>query len=167
MQKTIGVIDALMRKGLSNRAYCLLLTEKSISLIRERIRDDIIPGVFGYTMIHERVHNHPDDQELAKLTESKDNMIIPYERLKKVWIVKGFSSATMRSEYKVAMEYLDSSMRPRKFLAAIVPPSPPNAHGKGARTDHAAAIRAYAMEARDLFKRALPDNVGIVTEYAL
>jgi hypothetical protein len=167
MQKTIGVIDALGRKGLNNRAYCLLLTEKSIFLIRERIRDDIIPGVFGYTMIHVRVHTHPEDQELAKLTESRDNMIIPYERLKRVWIVKRFSSTTMKREHKVAIEYLDSSMRPRKFLAAIVPPSPPNAHGKGAKTDRAAAIRAYAMEAKELFKRALPDNTGIITEYAL
>jgi hypothetical protein len=167
MQKTLGVIDALGRKGLNNRAYCMLLTEESIFLIRENIRADIIPGAFGYTMTHFRIHDHPADQDLAKLTDSRDNTIIPYERLKRVWIVRGFSSTTMRREYKVAIEYLDSSMRPRKFLAAIVPPSTSMPSGKSAKTDRAAAIRAYAIEAKELFKRALPVNTGIVTEFGL
>jgi hypothetical protein len=165
--KTIGVIDALGRRGMNNRAYCLLLTEESIFLIRERITNGVIPGVFGYTMTQARVHFHPEDEELTKLTENKDTVIIPYERLKRVWIVKGFSSTTMRREYKVAIEYMDSSMTPRKFLAVIVPPSAHNTHGRGAKTNRATAIRAGAMEAKELFKRALPDNVGIIAEYAL
>jgi hypothetical protein len=167
MLKTIGVIDALGRRGLSNRAYCLLLTEESIFLLRERITDDIIPGVLGYTMTQARVHFHPEDEELAMLTENRDTVIIPYERVKRVWIVKGFSSTTMRREYKVAIEYMDSAMTPRKFLAVIVPPSPHNSPGRRAKTDRATAIRTCAIEAKELFERALPDNAGIIAEYAL
>ena len=167
LQKTLGMIEALGRKGLKNIAYCLHLTDEGIFLIQERIRDDVIPGVFGYTSTQTREHVHLNAEELTNLTENKDSVIIPYGRIMGVRIIKRFSSTTMRRAYKLTIEYLDSSKRQRRFLADIVPPVPPSVHGRKLKQDRAASIRAYAMEAEELLRRALLGNKNVISEFSV
>jgi hypothetical protein len=165
--KTLGMIEALGRKGLKSKAFCLFLTDKGIILIQEIIRDEVVPGAFGYSSTKTREHVHPEVEDLAKLTENKDSVIIPYEKIRGIWIAKGFSSTTMRREYKITIEYLDPSEKQRRFLADIVPPLPPNVHGQGLKRDRAASIRAYVLEAEETLRRALPDNMGIISDFSL
>ena len=158
------MIETLGRRGLKNIAFCLLLTDRGILLIHERIRDEVIPGVFGFASTRVSEHVHPEADDLTKLVENKDFVIIPYERLRRIGIVKGFSSATLRKEYKIAISYSDSSEKQKRFLADIVPPLSPSGRDKGSMQDRAASIKAYALEAVELLKRVLPDNREIISE---
>lgn len=158
------MIEALGRKGLRNEAYCLLLTDQSIFLIRERIRDEVIPGVFGYTSTQTRVHVHPDAEEL---TGNKDIATIPYERIAGVRIARGFSSTTMRREFKIVIDYKDASERPRRFLAVIVPPQSEAVHGQEPKYDRLSSIRDYAIEAKGLLERSLSERCNITCDFSL
>ena len=57
-------IDVLVRKGMKNQDFCLLLTKDGVVLVRERSRDQIHPGAFGYSSVHIREHDHPSAENI-------------------------------------------------------------------------------------------------------
>ncbi len=151
------------RRGLRNKAYCLLLTDQSIFLIQEPIRDEIVPGVFGYTSTQTRVRVHPDAEELI---DNKDIATIPYDRIAGVRIARGFSSTTMRREFKIAIDYKDATEKPRRFLAVIVPPQS-EVNGQQPKYNRLSSIRDYAIEVKELLKRSLSDRSNITCDFSL
>ena len=167
LRKALGMMDILAREGIRNRAYCLVLTDSCLLLITERVCEKVLPGAFGYALIHTREHAHPTDEQLDRLVEGVDSVVIPYERLRRVTIASGFSTVTMRMGYKLELEYLDSSDKRRRVKADIVPPDLQAVAGHGSGAARGAATRAYAMEAEGLLRRSLVDKQGVVYESSL
>lgn len=164
IQRQVGVIDVLVRRGLKNEDFCLLLAKECIVLIRERARDEILPGAFGYTSIHVREHNHPLDEDICKAVDNKGNIVIPYDRLRSVRLTRRFSSGTMRREYMILLKYLDS-MEKEKAVSAILSPPDTAARGNiGKKFNRAVETEQHALTVESLLKAAIPKDGVFVAE---
>lgn len=167
LRKALGMMDILAREGLRNRAYCLVLADNCLLFLNERVCDESVPGAFGFTPIHTREHSHPKDEEDAQLTENRASLVIPYERLRRVTISKGFSSVTMRWGYKLDLEYLDPSNRSKRLVAIIVRPDSLADSGRESKAARGDFMRAYAVESEGLLRRSLGGIEGITFESSL
>ncbi len=166
MPESFAVIETLRRKGLSNEACSLLLMEAGIFLMRDRMKEEVVPGAFGCAVRWTSEHAAPDDACLADLTKGNDREFIPFERLKRVRIARGFSGMTLRREYKVVLDYQDLSRKTKRFFATIMPPLGA-APGGGGMRGHGAAAMVYAKGIEELLGRALSGHAGTVTEFSL
>lgn len=163
MERTLKAIDVLVRRGMKSLDLCLLLTKDGIVFVRERGRDEIHPGAFGYASVHIREHDHPaaENMDGAGLTEK--NLVIPYDRLRKIHFRRGFSSYTMRREYFLLLDYLDASQKERRLVAVLTPPSNPSGRVSGNRLNRI-AVSEYAMLVKEFLTDALPVSGVFVAE---
>ncbi len=153
MEKGVKVIDVLVRRGVKNQDFCMVLARDGIILVRESRRDKISPGAFGYAPVHIREHDHPSAENIDAAAHNEKNLVIPYDRLTKVSFRRGFSSCTMRREFIILLCYLDASQKGRRLSAVITPPSSGQiAWGRLSRT---AAIE-HAMDIKGFLAEALP-----------
>jgi len=155
IEKGVKAIDVLVRIGMKNQDFCLLLTKDGIILVREKSRDEIHPGVFGYTSVHIREHDHPSAENIDEAARGGKNLVIPYDRLRNAHFRRGFSSSTMRREYIILLDYLDASQKERRLSAVLMPPPSP-----GGRTSWnpltRTATREHAKEIKGILAEALP-----------
>jgi hypothetical protein len=161
MENGIRAIDVLVRRGMRSQDFCLLLTKDSIVLVREKGRDEIHPGAFGYASVHIREHDHPSYENIDKVEHDMKNLVIPYDRLRKIQLRQGFSSSTMRREYIILLTYLDASMKERKMSAVLTSPPQQKGRGTGYWLSRAMA-NEYAREVRRLLAEALPASCVFV-----
>lgn len=152
-----------MRIGTKNQDFCLLLTKDGIVLVREASRNEIHPGAFGYASVHIRLHDHPSGENIGVAALGKQNIVIPYGRLKGIRFHRGFSSCTMRREYIILLNYLDASQKERRLSAVLVPPPSPSDRIPVNRLDRAAAGK-YAMEVKGILTEALPERCLFVAD---
>jgi len=155
MEKGDKAIDVLVRRGMKNQDFCLLLTKDGIVLVRERSRDEIHPGAFGYASVHIREHDHPSAENIDREAHDEKNLVIPYDRLRKIHFRRGFSSCTMRREYIIFLNYLDASQKERKLSAVLTPPLHPSGRISGNRLNRTAASK-HAIEVKETLAEALP-----------
>ena len=160
MEKGAEAIDVLVRSGMKNQDFCLLLTKHGIVLVPEKSRNEIHPGAFGYASVHIREHDHPSADNIDMAAHSEQNLVIPYDRLKRIHFHRGFSSCTMRREYIILFSYLDASQKERKLSAVLTPP-PDRVSGN--RLDRIAASK-YAMEVKGILTEALPERCVFVAD---
>jgi hypothetical protein len=163
MEKGVRAIDVLVRRGMKNQDFCLLLTKDGLVLVRERSRDEIHPGAFGYSSVHIREHDHPSSENLDSAARFGQNVVIPYDRLKKLHLRRGFSCCTMRREYIILLNYLDLAEKERKLSAILTPPSQPSGRTVGNRSDRTAAVK-NAMEVKGMLAEALPTSGVFVAD---
>jgi len=154
IERVVRAIDVLVRRGMKNLDFCLLLTKDGIILIREGSRDEIHPGAFGYASVHIREHDHPSAENIDRAAHSGKNLVIPYDRLRKIHFRRGFSSSTMRREYVILLNYLDASQKERKLSAVLMPPSHPSGRASGNRPKRT-AMSEHAIEIRGILAEAL------------
>ena len=64
---------------MKNQDLCLLLTKVGIVLVREKSRDEIRPGSFGYSSFHIREHDHPSAENIDREMHDEKNLVIPYD----------------------------------------------------------------------------------------
>jgi len=164
LSKALGMIDILAREGIRNRAYCLVLTDSCLLLMTERVCEKVLPGAFGYALIHVREHAHPSEEQLEKLADDAESVIIPYERIRKVIVARGFSTVTMRMGYKLELEYLDSSDRRRRIKASIVPPDLQAGADHESNVARSASKRTYAIKAEEMLRQSLAGKQGVTYE---
>jgi len=160
VEKGNEAIDVLVRSGMKNQDFCLLLTKHSIVLIREKSRNEIYPGAFGYTSVHIREHDHPSADNIDMAALDVHSIVIPYDRLKSIHFHRGFSSSTMRREYVILLRYLDASRKERRLSAVLTPPP---GRTSGNRLDRTEASK-YAMEVKGILVEALPDRSVFVAD---
>ena len=163
MEKGAKAIDVLLRRGMKNQDFCLLLTKDGIVLVREKCRDEIRPGAFGYASVHIREHDHPSTENTDRAVYGEENLEIPCDRLKRIHFRRGFSSGTMRMEYIILLNYLDTSGKERKLTAVLTPPPPPGGRISGNRLNRTAASM-HAMEVRGILADAFPMSGVIVAD---
>lgn len=162
-EKGLGIVDVLIRKRLDNQDFCLLLASDRVVLMRERSRTEILPGVFGYSSVHVREHDHPSMENMEVLDHDKDSLVIPYERLRSIHLRRGFSCSTMRREYILDLEYVDESGGARRLAAVVSPPQLPGGTLFGKRFDRDSAV-SHAKAVRQILSEALADRSVFVSE---
>lgn len=155
MEKGDKAMDVLVRRGMKNQDFCLLLTKVGIVLVREKSRDEIYPGSFGYSSVHLREHDHPSAENIDREAHDEKNLVIPYDRLRRIHFRRGFSSCTMRMEYIILLRYLDASQKERKLSAILTTPPPLGGRISENRLNRTAASK-NAMEAKEILAEALP-----------
>lgn len=148
---------------MDNQDYCLLLAKDGIVLMRERSRNEIHAGVFGYTSAHIREHEHPSAENIEAVAHDRNNLMIPYARLKRIHFRRGFTCSTMRREYMLVIEYTDDLQIGRRIVAVVTPPPLPGSGVFGSRLDRTAA-GGHALEVRRILSEALPDGSILVAE---
>ena len=163
VEKGAEAIDVLVRRGTKNQDFCLLLTKDGIVLVREESRNEIHPGAFGYSSVHIREHDHPSGENIEAAVRGTQNIVIPYDRLKRIRFHRGFSSCTMRREYIILLNYLDASQKERRLSAVLTPPPPPSGRVSVNRLDRAAASK-YATEVKGILTGALPERCVFVAD---
>jgi len=161
MEKGVKAIDVLVRRGMKNQEFCLLLTKDSIVLVREKGRDEIHAGAFGYASVHIREHDHPSSENIDKAEHDERNLVIPYGRISKIQFRQGFSSSTMRRGYIILLNYLDASMKERKMSAILTPPQHYGGRVAGYWLSRA-AVSEYAREVKGILVEALPASCALV-----
>jgi hypothetical protein len=163
IERDIKAIDVLVRRGIRNQDFCLLLTKDGIVLVRERGRDEIHAGSFGYASVHIREHDHPSAENIDRAAHSEENLVIPYDKLRKICFRRGFSSCTMRKEYLILLSYLDASQKQRRLSAVLMPPPHPSDRVSDNRPRRT-VISEHAMEVKGLLAEALPANGVFVAD---
>jgi hypothetical protein len=149
MEKGDKAIDVLVRRGMKNQDFCLLLTKDGIVLVRENSRDEVHPGAFGYASVHIRKHDHPSGENVDRAAHDGKNLVIPYDRLKKVSFRRGFSICIMRREYIILLNYLDASQKVRRLSTVLSTPLHPNGRSTGNRPNRMASDK-NAMEVKGI-----------------
>jgi hypothetical protein len=163
MEKDIKAIDVLVRKGIRNLDFCLILTKDGIVLAKERGRDEIRPGAFGYSSVHIRDHDHPSAENIDGALHDEKNLVIPYDRLRRIHLRRGFSSCTMRREYIVLLNYLDASKKARRLSTVLMPPPDSKGRDSWNRLDRTAAVK-HAMEIKEILSEAFPESGVFVAD---
>ena len=155
MEKGIEAIDVLVRRGVKNIDFCLLITKDGVLLLPEKARNEIIPGAFGYSSVHIREHDHPSGEAIEERASGGDRIMIPFENIRKVHFRRGFSSSTMRREYIISLLYMDSSGTQRTMSALLTPPT---SRSGSASTDRLRRkmVMDYAMEVKRILAEASP-----------
>jgi hypothetical protein len=131
--------------------------------VRERSRDEIYPGAFGYASVHIREHDHSSAENMDGTLHGESDLVIPYERLRKIHFRRGFSSCTMRREYFMLLNYLDASQKERRLSVVLTPSPDPSGRISGNRPSRIAASE-YAMKIKKVLEEALPAIVVLVAD---
>ena len=155
IEEGMKAIDVIVRKGLKNQDFCLLVTKNGIVLIHERSREEIYPGAFGYTSVQRREHNHPVLEDIESAARGSGNLVIPYAMLRKVHLRRGFSASTMRREYIMDLDYLDESRKERS-MSLVLTPSPAPGGGVFKGPLGRVALSEYVIEVKRTLVEALP-----------
>ncbi len=163
MEKRDKAIDVLVRRGMKNQNFCLLLTKDGVVLVRERSGYQVHPGAFGYASVHIREHDHPSAENIERAAHDEKNLVIPYDRLRRIHLRRGFSSCTMRIEYIILLDYLDASRKERKLSAVITAPPAPGGQTPWNRMNRAAAGK-NALEVKGILAEALPTSAVFVAD---
>lgn len=163
IEKGVMAMDVLVRIGMKNRDFCLVLTKDGIILVREKSRDEIHPGAFGYASVHIREHDHPSAESIDGAALGEKNLVIPYDRLRKLHFRRGFAGCTMRREYIILLDYLDASQKERKLSAVLMPPPQPSGRISWNRLKRTAVIE-HAMEVKKILAEALPVSGVFVSD---
>ncbi len=163
LEKGDKAIDVLVRRGMKNQDFCLLLTKDGVVLVRERSGDQVHPGAFGYSSVHIREHDHPSADNIERAAHDEKNLVIPYDRLRRIHLRRGFSSCTMRMEYIILLDYLDASQKGRKLSAVLTTPPAPGGQTSGNRMNRAAAGK-NAVAVKGILAEALPTSAVFVAD---
>jgi hypothetical protein len=149
IEKDVKAMDVLVRIGMKNQDFCLVLTKEGIILVREKSRDKIHPGAFGYSSVHIREHDHPSAENIDGAAHGEKNLVIPYDRLRKLHFRRGFTGCTMRREYIILLNYLDASQKVRRLSTVLSTPLHPNGRSTGNRPNRMASDK-NAMEVKGI-----------------
>lgn len=156
-------MDVLVRIGMKNRDFCLVLTKDGVILVREKSREEIHPGAFGYASVRIREHDHPSAENIEGAAHGEKNLVIPYDRLKKLHFRRGFAGCTMRREYIILLDYLDASQKERRLSAILMPPPQPSGRISWNRLNRTAMME-HAMEIKRIFAETLPVSGVLVSD---
>ncbi len=154
-EKGIEAIDVLVRRGMKNIDFCLLITKDGVLLLQEKCRNEIIPGAFGYSSVHIREHDHPSGEAIEKRASEGDRIMIPFDSIRKVHFRRGFSISTMRRGYIISLSYMDSSGTQRTMSALLTPPTGRSGPVSTDRLTRKMVID-YAMEVKRILVEASP-----------